>query len=526
VDLNDGKSETVIGVEIFSEDLEQNLAPPEEQAPCAPAPAATAQKSFLTHAAIYGLGAMALQMASVVLVPIYTRYFTPAEYGVLEILGRIGEVFNLCFLANGIRLAAFTFYCQAKEDLERRRTAATVLFAPLLLFLGCGLLATGFTPWLAGLTGIADSRLVIMALVLVMLEGLTVVPLALVQARVESAYYVTIMAAMFVVRVTLTILAVVGLGWGVWGVLTSAAATSAFFGLLLTWREFRKNSWRPDLKTLKEVLKFSLPFVPVGICGMLLHNGDRFFLMNFCGADEVGQYALGYKLAVTAGALSTGPILQVWTARMYDAFELPDAALYVGRVCTRILAVYLFACLGLCLLDKELLLVLAKPSYHGAIAVIVPVTLAYFFWTLSNLMDAPLWVRRRSGLKPWIILASASVTLVLYLWLIPRYGALGAAYATLAGLAIHCGITFLVSQRVFYVRYEFGRLAVMLALAVAMVVAAQGVQEGPAGIVEKLALWAAWPLALWFGGVITAEEKTWARAACWRACSSFGKKGP
>jgi len=511
-----------IGLETCPLELEESAV----RKTAAETPPPRADKPFLMHAIIYGLGALALQAASVVLVPLYTRCLTPAEFGVLEMLNRIGEVFYLCLVANGIRLAAFTFYCQAKSDQERKRTAATVLYAPMIVLLGCGLLAAAIAPFLDLLTGIDDSTIVVFAIVVALLDGITMVPLALMQARVESAYYVTATAAMFCFRVTFNIVAVAGLGWGVWGVLGASAATSAVFGAILTWHELRKASFLPDMKKLKDVLRFALPFVPVGLCGMLLHNGDRFFLMSFSGADEVGLYALGYKVALVIGLLSTGPLCQVWTAKMFDAFELPSAPAAVGRVCTRILAAYLFVGTGVCIFQDELIRVLAARGYRGATAVIGPVALAYFFWALSNLMDAPLWVRRRSDLKPRIIFASASVTLGLYAWLIPPYGAQGAAYATLIGMVVHCGITFAVSQRVFCVEYEFRRLAVMLAAAVALTLASRWMPRGIPGMVGQLALWAAWPALLWWGDIVTTSEKTMILAACSRARHWIGCLAP
>jgi O-antigen/teichoic acid export membrane protein len=259
---------------------------------------------------------------------------------------------------------------------------------------------------------------------------------------------------------------------------------------------------------------------------MFLHNGDRFFLMKYAGADELGLYALGYKVALVVGMLSTGPLSQVWTARMYDAFDLPDAARVVGRVCTRILSAYVFVGLGVCLFQREVIRVLAASSYHGATAVIAPVTLAYFFWTLSNLMDAPLWVRRRSSLKAWIVFASAAVTMGLYAWLIPLYGARGAACATLLSLVVHCGFTFLVSQRVFRVDYEFGRITLMLIVAVALLVAARGAAPGIVGLAEKAVLWLAWPVCLWWCGIVSRQEKCLVRSNLRRAWGWLGHARP
>ncbi len=488
-------------------------APRGETAPSCP------NRSFLAHAAIYGFGALALQAASVILVPLYTRCLTPAEFGVLEMLSRIGEVFSVCLLANGIRLAAFTFYCQATTEQNRKRTATTVIFAQLILLAASALLAAALIPYLDLLTGIDDSTMVLFAILLVMLEGITAVPLTLIQARVESAYYVWVTAAMFCFRVTVTILAVAGFGWGVWGVLGASALTSVLFGAYLTGRELRKSSFLFDARELREVLKFAVPFLPVGVCGMLLHNGDRFFLMNFGGADQVGQYALGYKLVWAVTLLSTGPLCQVWSASMYQIFTLPGASAVVGRANTRILAAYLFAGMGLCIFDEQWLAILAPPSYSAAHTVIWPITLAYFFWIAANLMDATLWVHRRSGLKFWIILASTSVAVTLYALLIPRYGTMGAAYATLVGMLVHCAITCVVSQRVFHVRHEFGRLSVMLGSAVALTAASHHVGNNIPGLLEKLALWLAWPVLLWWTGVATQDEKYVVRAVCRRARS-------
>jgi O-antigen/teichoic acid export membrane protein len=278
-----------------------------------------------------------------------------------------------------------------------------------------------------------------------------------------------------------------------------------------------------DVKKLREVLAFALPFVPAGLCSLVMHSGDRFFLIGYCGADEVGLYALGYRLATAVGMFSAGPLGQVWAARVFDAFQRPDASVFVGRVCTRILAAYLFMGMGVCLFDEDLIAILAMPAYHDATAVVAPITLAYFFWSAANLMDAPIWVRRRSGLKPWIFFLSGLTTVGLYLWLIPAHGALGAALATLVGLIVHCGATFVVSQRLIRVRYEFGRVFAMLALAIALVAAEHFTEPGVIGLAQKLALWMIWPVLLWFTGVVTSEEKAFVLATCVRIRDWLGR---
>lgn len=473
-------------------------------------------KSFLTHAAVYGIGMFAVQAASVILLPLYTSYLSPAEFGVLEILNRIGEVVVICLTVNGIRMAVLTFFCQAQEEREREQIAVTVSLFMLLIIMVCGALVLCFAGPLAASMGIDSRTLLVFGVVTVLIDAIAIMPLAFMQARLQSIQYVCTTLAMCVCRITLAIVAVAVMGWGIWGILASSAVTSGVIGGGLTVRECLKGSIRPNWSRFVEIARYAAPFVPGGLFFFMLHNGDRFFLVRTVGAEQLGLYALGYKLAVAVGMFSSTPLHMVWGARMYKTFEEPEAPAVIGRVYTRILAAYLFVGIGLCMFQDEVVALLGSPEYAGATAVLAPLVLAYFFLNGADLMDSAFYVRRRTGLKPWIAAVSTAVMLGLYVWLIPQYGAQGAAYATLGGFFFHAVATYAVSQRVFPVRYEFVRTAGMLGLAIALVFAAKCFGSGLATVPAKLALCAVWPVLLWMSGIMTEEEKRWILAAIQR----------
>lgn len=475
------------------------------------------KNSFLKHAAIYGIGTLALQMGSIVLLPLYTNCLKPAEFGVLEIVYRIGDILNICLMSGGISMAAMTFYRQSEGEQDRARIAATVSLFLLMILAAGGLLTLGLANWLCSLLGIEDPLLLMVGAVAMLLETTTRIPLILMQARIESVRFVCTTVGMLLCRVTLTVIAVLLLEWGVFGVLAASAVTSLTFGTLLTLRELFKGSFRPDMRRVKEVARFALPFVPGGLCFFVLHNGDRFFLVRLVGTEELGLYALGYKLAMAVSMFGFVPFFKVWTARMYDAFELKNASVVVGQVVTRMLAAYLFVGTTLCILKDEAIAILGSPEYVEAGAVVGPLVLAYFFLTASTLAEAAFYVRRRTGLKPWIAGLSALVILALYARLIPQYGALGAAYATLSGFLFHAVATLIVSQRVFRVKYQYLRMAGTLALSIALVLVSNRLGTGVATIPTKLALCLAWPVLLWSTGLITDDEKSWVLAAIERA---------
>jgi O-antigen/teichoic acid export membrane protein len=478
------------------------------------------KQGFFRHAFVYGLANLILQAAGVVLLPLYTRCLSPADYGVLEVLGRLAETVGTCLLFGGFRQALGTFYLQSNREEERRAVVSTTLaLVAVTCLLGGGpvlLLARPIGGWLSAAlehSGTAiNGGLLRLAVLAVLLEPLTLIPLALIQARMESIVFVVITLSQFLVRVGLSVLLVWGLGWGVTGVLAANALTAALYGAVLCARELGRGRARPNPAQVRSLLRFALPFIPGGLCFFLLHHGDRFFLLRCCGREEVGLYALGYKLAMAVSTFSLAPLYMVWSARMYAVARDPEAPWVFGRAFTRILAAFLAVGLGLCLFQDEVVALIAGPAYAGATLIVPPVVLACFCQAGASLMDAAFYVRHRTSLKLGIALAATAVMLTLYLVLIPRYGPPGAALATLGGFAFLAASTWWVTQRIFPVRYEWPRLGALVLLTVGLWLASRLLPAGGWGMAGKAGLWLAGPLLAWQAGLISQAERRYTSA--------------
>src|SRR5262249_4590043 len=263
---------------------------------------------FLKHAAVYGLASMLTQAAGLVLLPLYTRYLTTADYGVLEVLGRIAETAATVLLLCGFRQALFTFYQQAPDETERRRVVcAAYLLAGAACGLGVALTLILVRPlcWLFPLEKVANYELLLtLALFGILLDPFTMLPLAILQARTRSTQFVLITLAQFLTLVTVRIVLIAVLGWGVAGVLAGAVLTTGGYAVLLTLGQLRRAAAWPRWETVRGLFRFALPFLPGGLCFFVLQHGDRFFLYRCAGPEEVGVYSLGYKLALAVGTFS------------------------------------------------------------------------------------------------------------------------------------------------------------------------------------------------------------------------------
>lgn len=477
-------------------------------------------RSFVKHAAVYGLANLLLQAGGFVLLPLYTHCLTPSDYGVLEVLGRLAETVGTCLMFGGFRQALLTFYQQSRNETERRRVVASTLG----LFGVSGLVGGGLMLVLAGpcssllgtaLAGDASAvhgGLLRLAILAILLEPLSQIHLTLMQARLESVRFGVVTIAQLLTRIGLCVLFVKCLHGGVTGALGATVLMGTLFGLVLTTRELFRGLGRPDLDLVRGLLHFALPLMPGGLCFLLLHHGDRFFLLHFRGTEDVGTYALGYKLAQAAGMFSLMPLYMVWGSQMYKVARGPDAATVFGTVFTRIVAGYLLVGLGLALFQDEVVRLLGGSAYIQASAVVTPVLLAYLAQSAASLMDAGLYVRRRTGLKLAVTLAATAVMLALYAVLIPRYGSMGAALATLAGFTFLAVCTWAVTQRVFPVHYEWWRLLALLALAAGLWLLSRLLPPLPWNWPLKAGLWLLAPVFVWCSGLMSHGEKEQVRA--------------
>ncbi len=489
--------------------------------------------SFFRHAAVYGLCNLLVQAGGVVLLPLYTHYLSPADYGVLEVLGRLAETVSTCLIFGGLRQALLTFYQQSTHEAERRRIVTTTLaLLALTCVAGGGLVLAAAGPLSQALGQALQSEgpgvsagLLRLAVLAILLEPLAIVPMTLIQARVQSTLFVTVTLSQFLVRLMLCVVLVAGLGWGVAGVLLATLLTTGTFGLGLCAWELARSLGRPAWDQVRALLRFALPFVPGGVGFFILHHGDRFFLLRY-GPEEVGLYALGYKVAQVVSTFSLTPLYMVWSARMYDEARSPEAPVAFGRAFSRILAAYLLVGLGLCLFEDEAIALLAGPAYARATEVIPIVLLACFFQAGSSLMDAGFYVRHRTGLKLRITLSATVLMLLLYSLLIPPFGSRGAALATLGGFAFLAAHTWWTTQRVFPVRYEWRRLLFLAALAGALALAGRCLPAAAWAWPVKAALWLALPLMAWQVGLISRAEKGYLRSLLHRALAAVLGQGP
>jgi O-antigen/teichoic acid export membrane protein len=445
------------------------------------------------HSLVYGLGGLVSRILAVLLLPLYTHYLTPADYGRIETLVAGVTVLTIV-LRLGISSAFFRFWFDARDD-DGRRTVLRTSFWFTMGASTAGLvagvaLAAPVSELLFGDTG--DAGLVRAAFVLLWAqmnyEQLTAV------FRVEERSTAFVLASLANVFVTVgaTVLLVVVLEEGPLGVLVgNFSGTLLVYAALLGYRR-EQLGLELDRGLLRRMNRFGLPLVPTALFLWLTNFSDRFFLVTLADAAEVGLYSVGVRIASAMVLLLTAFRL-AWPAFAYSIEDEGEARRTYAFVLTYLTVIASWTALALGLLSPWLVDLLAADAFAPASRVVAPLAFAAVAFGAYVVIAIGLGRARRTQFN-WVVTgAAALVNVVLNLALIPPYGMMGAAIATVAAYVTMAAGMAWWSQRVYPVPYQWRRVATAAAVALALVVAGKLLDLGlPLCVVVVLA----YPVAL------------------------------
>jgi len=416
-------------------------------------------RHLFRHGFIYLAGALGSQLIGFFLIPLYTHYLTPADYGILEVLDRgLGVLAVLSGL--GLARAVVRYYFEQIDDDYRRRVLATGSLTVLASALGVAALAAVFSPWLSVLLLKTPGYAHLIALMAfgIGLDVAAGVPMAAMRAREQSSAFVAFSLARLLIGVGLNIWFLAGLHLGLVGIIYSSLIMNLVTGAALFILLLRDSGLRFDRTVQGDMLRFGAPVAPAGIPIVALHYGDRFILQRMASNAVVGVYSLGYRFGSVLGTLINNPFGLVWDPYMYKVADRPSAGRIYGRVLTYHQLITMAGALCLTLLAPNLIRLMADPKYWDATVLVGPVAFGYAVFGAYNVTYSGIVIKKKTGWLPALSTVAALVNIGANLLLIPRMGAMGAALATLISFAWLTITTGLISQRKLPVAYEASRL--------------------------------------------------------------------
>jgi O-antigen/teichoic acid export membrane protein len=472
-------------------------------------------RRLATTGAAYTAASILSKVIAVALLPLYTRYLAPEDYGAAEVLFS-AVVFASIVIRFGLIEAILRFYYKDDEDPAQvvRSTFAGLFWlstlGALVVLPFAGPISEALLPS-EGRDSLSPGEAA--DLVRIAVAGLWVLTMwefLLTLFRLEErarAFFVTTILNVLA-SIALTVVLVVGLDEGARGLLLGSYATGAAFALALVALQWRQLSLRFDLALLRRLFRFGLPTMPAEVSLYALNFVDRLIIIRTLGLAEAGLYSLAVKFAQAVNILVRGFQL-AWPPLAYSIRDDEEARRFYATVVTLFVAGCAFVVTGMWLFSRWIVRALAAPEYFESYEAIGLVATAVTLYALYLVLVVILGRTGRTEFNMPAALGALVANVALNLILVPPLGIVGAGLALVASYLVVLVLMYGFTQRLFPVPYEWGRLLRVVATVAALVGVAELVAptEGLDGLLIRAALFAAYPLILFATGFFTPEER-------------------
>jgi O-antigen/teichoic acid export membrane protein len=459
------------------------------------------------HSAVYGLGGIVSRVLAVFLLPLYTRYLDRADLGAVGLVVALSAVLVTIFRL-GISSAFFRFYFDSKEPARRLlvvRTSFWFTMGSATVALVAGVL---LAEPVADLLRVDDANLVRAGFVGIWAQMNYEQLTALFRAEERSTAFVLASLANVLLTIGATVLLVVVWEQGALGVIVGNLTGTLLVYLALLSVHRAQLGLQFSRPLLREMNRFGIPLVPAALALIAVNFSDRFFLVHLADLEEVGLYEIGVRVASAMVLLLTA-FRTAWPAFAYSIEDEAEAKRTYAYVLTYLVAIASWLALALGLLAPWLVELLTTPEFQEGDRVVAPLAFGGMAYAAYIVMAIGVGRAKRTGFNWAITGLAAVVNVALNLLLIPPYGMLGAAAATVAAYAVMFAAMTWYAQRVFPTPYQWRRVLTAVAAAVALLLA--GRLGG--GLPVALALALAYPLALFALGFFEPEERARLRRA-------------
>ncbi len=420
---------------------------------------------------VYGIGSVAQRMAGIITLPIYARVFAPGQLADIELAtatySLLAGVLDLGLTSAFIR-SFFDFGDDPEGTTERQlivSTAFTVILANTLLIASVFVLFKGFVNGIVFVHANHER--------LVLLVGLMIPPgmvawltSQLLRVGRRRRAFVILTGSGSIVTLALGPALILGFHLGLQAVLIGQLAgftLSAVYGVWVTRRWLKLRFSRAHLV---QMLKYGLPFLPTAAAFWAVSLIDRFMIERLSSLNQLGQYAVAYRVT------SLIPMLLFGFSTAYGPFIMrlwsddPDLEKRVrGRTFTYVAIIISFVAVVLSLFAREIVDVVA-PSYHLAYKAVGLILIGICSYGLCSVLGAGMSLTRKTYWNMAFSAVGAAVNIGLNVFLIPVYGMVGAAFATAVGYGVITLLYYLNGQRIYHTPYEGKKVLGTMALAV------------------------------------------------------------
>lgn len=413
-------------------------------------------RTFFKDGFIYAVPSLISRAIGLVLLPIYTRYLSPEDYGLVEILTILYALLNLT-LPLEVSQGVARLVPSLKDKNKKKQYISTAFWFTACCFFLFVIFCWVFPKQLSEL--LLQSPGYVLELRVASLAMFANSLLYLVQNNLRwclQAKQSALVAIIFIiVTAIVTVLLLIVLKMGVIGVLYGqmlGSLVALLFAIYYT-NQFIPIEFLFNFTRLKEMLIFSFPLVFSSMAVYVSIYADRWLLSSMLDLSSVGIYSVAFKLAMVIGLICYS-FQMALVPLIYTHYKDEHTPFYISRIFNYFLLLILPLLAFVSAFSKDIVYLFAGESFQDAHILMLPLSFSVLFLNIY-FFSPGLSIAKKTIRIAMINIVAGVVNITLNIILIPHFKELGAAVATLSGGISMTILYFWFGNKEYKIPYDY-----------------------------------------------------------------------
>jgi O-antigen/teichoic acid export membrane protein len=424
-------------------------------------------RKLIRLSAIYGLGTLSTKLAGFVLIPLYTKSFSVAQFGILGLL-EVTAVVVISFFGFSLYSGFFRWYWDKSAEHKKE----SLFFTVTLFQLGVVIIAYfALLPFLKDFSQlILDSPdytyLLRLMLISSLMQIVLLMPNTLLRLQEKPWLFTLANLMQLVFSLSVTVYFILYRHAGIEGIYYGQIAGSIAFAIVLIRFTIKNMVFRLETALLREILVYCFPLFFSGVALVILNVTDRYSIKVLGNLADVGLYSYGYKLANTLNVFMITSVNFAIQPMIYRMMNDPYNKKFYARLLTYYTYGTMIFALAMMVFGMEITKLFAKRvEYFDAWYIFPFIIYSIVFGMMKDVATTGLSISRKTSVIAVTVIITAVLNLFLNIVLIRSFGNQGAALSKMLSMLVFFTLTMYYAQNAYPIPYEMKRIAIMLIIA-------------------------------------------------------------
>jgi O-antigen/teichoic acid export membrane protein len=413
-------------------------------------------KRILSSMLNFGMANVMTKIIGFLLIPLYTNYLTPEDYGITELCGSL-LAFSIIFMRLGVPGSVNRFYFDFNDDEKKLKDYITTIhhllvIASIVVGLAIGIISYLFSSTL--LSGVLFFPFIVLVLINSGFSANSDIQKRLLQSKEKSSYMAKLNIALALIGILLTIFFVVFLKLGALGLILSQTCTTLIFFVQSQYylRNYIKGNF--NLPMLKDSLKYGVGLLPHHLFAALAPLLSKGILNSRDSLAALGVFSLALRFIQPLDIINN--IFNQSFNPIYFSLRKKDDTIQIKKVylVAWLSAILIFMITALIL--PSLVPLITPVRFHKSAELIPILALGFIGQVVYMLFLQENYYNKNTKSVSIITGSGLTVNLIITIVGVNQFGVYAIAWAYSAGFITWAFVGFLLSKKHFlnYIKLE------------------------------------------------------------------------